>query len=256
MAAHIISAPTVTWSGSPIALISFDQATLNQTSGAAQYVTQTNVNKALADLRSWSGTLSGQLSTPITGSGLGITYSTGYAAFVESWSATINVAVEQYYTTASSDRWMEALPSTLSWSGSYTALVDEDAPIIAVGADATPAAMTFTLSSGNTLAGSVVSTSVVNDIPVGRLHRVTVQVQGDGTLTAAGSNNIISNGAIAPMTGATLTLNARESGTNDVEYSGTAFWNQLTVNAATAGLIKSSIGFQGSGALTIVTPTP
>ena len=251
MPAHIIASPTVTWSGSPIALMSFDQVTLNQTSGAAQYVTQANVNKALADLRSWSGTISGQLATPVTGQGLGVTYSTGYASHVESLSVTVNAAVEQFYTSSSSSRWMEALPSTLSWSGSYVALVDDDDPIIAVGADATPAAMTFTISSSNTLAGSVVSTSIVSDIPVGRLHRVTVQVQGDGTLTAAGTGNIFAAGAIAPMAAATLTIKAHEVGTTDVQYSGSAFWNQLTVNAATAGHIKSSIGFQGSGALTI-----
>lgn len=257
----IVDAPIVTWPSSPIDSGSetclWQTATINQTGGTSSYLTQANLNASVPLLRSWAGTFSGHLGSPVNGAGLGITYGTGYATSVESFSVNITVDPKGYYSSSGTGSWQSFIPSTIKWSGSYTALVDEDLPIIAVGADAAPASLTFTLSSGNTLAGTVLSSSVSNVMPVGDLSRVTVNVEGSGGLTAVGSNNILA--AAAPITAqaaSALSITARESGATDVTYSGNAFWTSLGLTVADNANIGFNVGFQGTGALTIATPTP
>lgn len=248
----IVQSPSVTLSGSPIAsnLITWQTATINETQGVADYLTTTNVNKRVNLLRSWTATLVGTLGTPISGATLGVTYATGYATLIESLGVTVTCEPKGYYTSSGSNNWMTFMPSTVRWNATYTALVDNDAPLIVVGADAAPAEAVFQIATSNTLTGDVLSSSLQQSIPIGDYSRVTYAVEGDDTLTAAGTNNIISAGAIAAMTPGTLTIKAHEVGTTDVQASGTAFWTSLSIQVQDSGLVNYTMQLQGSGALT------
>lgn len=63
------------------------------------------------------------------------------------------------------------------------------------------------------------------------------------------------NGQVALTVGSSAVLNLYPEGatTGDIYYSGTAIINSVGVSVPTGGMIERSIGFQGSGALTIGT---
>lgn len=63
------------------------------------------------------------------------------------------------------------------------------------------------------------------------------------------------NGQVALTIGASVTLELYPEGatTGDVKYSGTVIVNSIGISVPTNGMIERTIGFQGSGALTIGT---
>lgn len=63
------------------------------------------------------------------------------------------------------------------------------------------------------------------------------------------------NGQVALTVGSSATLNLYPEGatTGDIYYSGTAIVNSIGVAVPTNGMVERTIGFQGSGALTIGT---
>jgi hypothetical protein len=63
------------------------------------------------------------------------------------------------------------------------------------------------------------------------------------------------NGQVALTIGSSAVLNLYPEGatTGDIYYSGTAIINSVGISVPTGGMIERSLGFQGSGALTIGT---
>lgn len=63
------------------------------------------------------------------------------------------------------------------------------------------------------------------------------------------------NGQVALTVGSSAVLNLYPEGatTGDIYYSGTAIINSVGISVPTGGMIERSLGFQGSGALTIGT---
>lgn len=255
MAKFVVATPDITWTGSPVAdsKITWQQATINVQAGSNPYLSTTNIQRAVPDLKRWSGSLTGFLGTPVTGVALNVSMTDGYDDHVESWTLNHNVAEQLVYTSAESGGWMAALPSTPSWSGSYTCRVDDANPLVAPGDVAKE--LVLTLSSGNTITGDAIITDVSPVFQIGGIPVVTISFAGDDTLVVAGSNNITAAAnPLVAMAANTLTIKAHEVGTTDVQYSGSAFFTQLSVTANTSGLVTYGINFRGSGALTIVDP--
>lgn len=251
MAVFVVLSPAITWTGSPVAdsKITWTQATINYNGPANSYLNTTGITRKVPDLTSWSGSITGHLGTPNTGAALAFSHSSGYATNCDSWTFTYNVAAEQY-AVAGNGGVMSFLPGAESWTASATFKVDDDLPLVAPAA--TPASMVLTSSSGNTITGNATAVSVSAPFIIGGIPVATYNFEGDNTVAIAGSNNILADSTtIGRMAANTLTIKAHEVGATDVQYSGSAFWTQLTVTANTSGLITYGINFQGTGALTI-----
>lgn len=76
----------------------------------------------------------------------------------------------------------------------------------------------------------------------------------NGSLTAFWDESD-TNGQVALTIGASVTLHLLPEGatTGDVDYTGTAIVTSIGIAVPTNGMVERTIGFQGTGALTITT---
>lgn len=248
--------------GEHSATLTMDGGTTDRTAYAASLASRAHG----AGLRSWGGTITGRLltsSTPQTGyaGSLAFSGSDMYNDHIRSWNMNI-VAGEHdattYNASATAAGWKSFRPGLVSASGSYEALVDATNPLEHMFSAATSLPTgTFTLTSGNTLAASVIPTQSSLAIPVGDLNSVNYSYQTSGAITAAGTGNLWAAGTIPlpewdesgtdGVADTTLTFQAAASRT----YAGAAFWTSVSITHNPASYIEVVITFRGSGALTI-----
>jgi hypothetical protein len=203
---------------------------------------------ALPGLREWSGTIAGHLGTSGTpaSDGIGGLVATAeYDLLVRSWEISLTAdALDVTNWTDLAARWKGYAPGIVRWSGTYEAIVDN-----ATGIGIPPAASgaaTFTLSSGNTWAGSIFSTQISAAVRVGDVNIARFAFRGTGDLTVTGSNAGMAAGTIATPVASALVLTAYTGRT----YSGSAFWTSIRTTCNIGDAIKTSVDFQGTGALT------
>jgi hypothetical protein len=205
------------------------------------------VESALKGLRTWNGTIEGYLATPTNGLASNVS-GAAYSVSPRSWELSIRSApITAHAWPVASGNWGAFLPGLVSWSGSYEALVDDTTAVKFAGDATEPLTATFTISSGNTLAGSIFTTGASVVSRVGELQVVRYSFRGTGHVTSVGSGNVLpaSSSLVTPVAGA-LTLQA----TNSRTYSGSAFWTEIMVRCGLEEVNNVRIGFQGTGALT------
>lgn len=254
MAVFTVLDPVYTWSGSPIAKMSIEQCVLNEQATSYSYVDTTGKTRTINGLKSWSGSFSGYLSTFDSGVALNVSMTNGYDTNVQSWGFTFNVSEEGVYTSSDSNGWMTYLPGVTSWTATYTAILDDDAPTVSPGA--TIAELILTSSSGNTITGDATVTGANRTLINGRFPAIVYTLAGDSEVAIVGSNNIVT--AVDPLTrmaAGALSITGHEVGATDVTWSGNAFYTQLSLTANTGAATAYSMNFRGTGALTTADPS-
>jgi hypothetical protein len=198
---------------------------------------------AIPGLREWSGSISGYhgSSGGVDGIG-GLVATTEYDLNVRSWEISLTAdALDVTNWTDLNARWKGYAPGIVRWSGTYEAIIDN-----ATGIGLPPAAAgaaTFTLSSGNTWAGSIFSTQISAAVRVGDVNIARFAFRGTGDLTVTGSNAGMPAAGIATPVAETLTLTAYTGRT----YIGSAFWTGIRVACNIGDSIKTSVDFRGTG---------
>lgn len=205
----------------------------------------------LKGLRGWSGTMEGFHSTPVAGTVASIS-GTSYSANARSWDIQIECDAKDVSAFTQTNNWRTFLPGLQRWSGSYECLVDDTTPITPVlgSADGTaePLTGTFTMSSGNTWAGSIFTTGASITSRVGDLNVVRYTFRGSSDLTVAGTAALFAanNGTQAAMANGTLTM-LMATGRS---MAGSAFITRAALTCTQGDVTRVSLAFQGSGALT------
>ena len=93
---------------------------------------------------------------PISGSGGSITFASGYTQHVREWS--VDWSAEELEVTAFADTGRKYIPGFQGATGTYTAYLDSDQAMIAPGAAA--AAATLTYATGRFLSGNIIITNI------------------------------------------------------------------------------------------------
>lgn len=205
------------------------------------------VRSKIKGLKGWSGQFSGYLATPtngIAGSVSGAAYTTN----VRSWDMSLRAAAVETTAWPITANWRTFTPGLVEWGGSFEALVDGTTAITLAGDSTEPLAATFTLASGQTLAGSIFASQAGVVSRVGELQVVRYTYVGTGEVTSVGTTNIIPAAtSIATPVAGSLVLTAATSRT----YTGSAFWTEISVGVDPNSVNQCSVSFQGSGALTV-----
>lgn len=220
-------------------------------------------------LKSWGGSFTGRMistSLPQIGAYAGNIAFGGsdmYNSHIQSYSITIKADEHQfndYNASATTGGWASFAPGLLSLSGTYEALIDATAPLEDMFTQATSLPTgTFTLTSGNTIACSVIPTQLSAAVQIGQFNKVTYGFQSSGAMTVATGDdkNIFDAGTLAApewdndsdgVADRTLTMAAV---TGSRTYAGAAFWTSININHNPAAYTEVSVTFRGSGALTI-----
>ncbi len=210
------------------------------------------VRSKIKGLKGISGNIEGFLATPnngIAGSVSGPTYTSN----VRSWNMSIKAAALE--TTAwpvTATNWRTFLPGLVEWSGSYEALVDSSTAITEAGEAAEPLSATFTIASGQTLAGTIFNTSAAVVSRVGELNVVRYSYEGTGHIVSVGTSNLVpAASTLALPVAGTLILKMAEEGATDKALSFSAFWTELSIDVSPQNAVTIGWGFQGSGAVSI-----
>ena len=261
MAAVFTKAAIVTsWSGLPISGLLHQAASVTQSADDVNYPEATaGLLTSVNSLRTITGTLDGLLPVPEIGNAGAVAFDTGtegYDANVQSWSMNINVAAVDTTAFGGSGvdtRYRTFIPGNYEWSGTFSAIIDDAEALHQAGEDGAVDA-TFTLSSGDTLAGAIYTTQLGAPLTINGLAIVNYSFRGSGALTAVGTNNIITAGAgIALPSALTLTFEYADN-TTPGEFEVSAFWNSLSVTVSPGDMTRVQVGWQGSGAVTNNTP--
>lgn len=111
-----------------------------------------------------------------------ITYASGYAVNVHSWSLDITGDVLESTAFGGTPTFKSFLPGLNSWSGSYEARLDSvETQAALVGQ--TAAAATFTAMAGVSVAGTIIITGASYAVAVDGIATVTYSFQGSGAPT-------------------------------------------------------------------------
>lgn len=257
------------WAGTAntalIGAIGEHTATLNISGGTAdrtQFAASLVGTSMGAGLRSWEATLSARLLTSgaaqigYLGS-VAISGSDAYTLHGRRWSMNFNVnAIEtpEFGSTAVVAGWTQFLRGLMDVTGDYTVLVDDTT---ALKMPFTPTTSlptgTFTLNTGNTLAGELIPTALNIGEPVNSIAEATYGYKLNGTLTAAGTGNLFAAGSVAlpDFDYATPANNnlvfTMASGRT---LTGPGFWKSLSISVDPAQYIDIGLTIQGYGALT------
>jgi hypothetical protein len=218
-------------------------------------------------LYSWTASIASRLEPFSAGGGGLVTYADGYTANVKAWSMTMNwAALESTVFDSAGTSTIESksfTPGLLNWSGTYTAILD-DTTALSLPEPGTRGTATFKIvedgANDQTLAGTVITTSVSAPVRVGQLSEVSIGYQGAGPLAATGTSGStwtanffdywIAQGGDRhiglPATGE-LVLTAHSGRT----YTGDAFATSIALNVAVGQPVTVNVTAQGSGDLAV-----
>lgn len=245
--------------------IKIDQASIRLNVTGAVLPTGFASNAAaafIAGLADWTVTANFFFpSTPKAGNAGLVTYASGYAAHVHSWSMQLAAAVAEITEfAATGPTWRSYMPGIVSASGQYVAKISDTTPLTAPTAvGAAPSSATFKLTdesaADNTLAGSILAQQL--GAAAGSPNLATYGYQVSGQVTAAGDSPLFPAGTIGvPYWEDDGTPDVTVSGKWDGAgaartFSGKCFWQQVSVNVDLNGVVNGSLTLRGTGALTL-----
>lgn len=208
-------------------------------------------NSNLKGLRSWTVGIEAIRPTALTGHQATIAFAPGYVANCTAFDVSFNAAAFESTIMGATDttnRWKQFLPGLISWSGSYSCLVDDTTATVSPAGTSEPAAMTLTVSTGLSFAGSVFTTGATRSVNTQGISTIQYSFVGNGNVTVTGATlPFAAASSIAIPVAGSLVLTAASGRT----FTGSAFWNSVRMQTPVAGQITTSITAQGSGALTI-----
>lgn len=212
------------------------------------------VRSKIKGLLGWSGQYSGYLAAPTNGIAGSVTKTSGgavYAVNTRSWSMSIRAAAVETTAWPVTNNWRTFVPGLVEWGGSFEAIVDDTTAVLIAGEEVTPSPLgvTFKLSSGNTLAGTVFASQAGISSRVGELQVVRYTYVGTGNVTSVGSENVMpaNSGTIATPVAGAMELGLYST---TRKLTGSAFWTEISVGVDPNSVNQCSVSFQGSGALT------
>lgn len=156
-----------------------------------------------------------------------VTFASGYTENISGY--TLNLACQAYDDTgfaSTPPSFRSFVPGEISWSGSYTANIDN---ATAHSLPGTSGAATFRLNDDtvdNSLAGTIIVNSVDWNVQRGAKNTATVGFVGSGNITSAGTNPLFTAGALATPDATDIVLRAE----GDVDWDGAAFWTGLSIS--------------------------
>jgi len=237
--------------------------TFNQSSpgvDVTQYGASLVAMKKKASLR--TATLSfdgiGDVSTLAMGNAGTATFSGGYVTWIKGWTFNVAATVHDITSFTGSAVTAKAFrPGLLTFSGTFTCMVDSSTALVQTAIPSTAAAsLVLTLSSTNTITVQAIATQLSVSAPIDGMQEVTYSWESDDNgVTCAGSDNIIPAGDFALPE-----WNAAGDGVPDrdivftlknggLTYTAPAFWSSLSINCPVDGLITTSATIQIAGAV-------
>lgn len=252
-----LTSDVVSWAGTfnaaTLALLKPGSFTLNTAADSLDTTAYASgaaaVRTKIKGLKSWDAEFQAQLAAPINGIN-GSVSGAAYTANVQRYELSLRAAPLDSTIFGATTRTFA--PGLVEWGGSYEALVDSSTAITEAGSSSEPLSATFTVASGNTLAGTIFTTAASVVSQVGELVVVRYSFEGTGHVTSVGSANMIpaSTTLATPVAGA-LVLKAHEAGGSDKTYSGDAFWTEIAISVDPATTVSVRVRGQGTGTLTI-----
>lgn len=221
----------------------------------------------IGGLRSVSGTLSGRVNLksgashiPSIGNNGLVTFASGYADHVKSWSLTLETVAVHDITSqnATPPTYASYRPDRIRATGTYTALVDATDDLIYVPApNALGAAID--LKYGENTADELIEfdavvTQLSTTMATPSLNQVVYGFVASTAITPSGTNSILGSSALTvPLwtwsSGSSvpnlLTLTAITGKTYIVD----AFWTRISLDCSVDSLVEVSIDWQGAGAI-------
>lgn len=259
-----VTAASGTWNGI-IALFSPMSANLQLVGGEFD-TTEFNTIAAriprsfLPALRTATVTLEGYSATPIAGI-VGSVTGADYVTNLFEWDMTIAQAAldvtdfSAYSATAGLTAWRSFAPGLQDWQGSYSGFVDDTTVITNItpsSGSPTLATATFTISSGNTFVGSILTRGGSVGISVGDRSVVRYDYRGSSNVTIAGTDAMLpaNSGAMVAMPAGSMTISAKNTATVRT-YVGSFIPTSFNIRVAVGELTRIRATGQLTGALTI-----
>lgn len=262
MAASIgVQGQVVSWAGTfnaaMLALIKPAAFTITQQAQEFDTTGYNSSNAAIASdylrgLRQWSGSIEGFNATPVNGIAALIS-GTAYSTNARAWGIDIECDAKDTTAWTVTNSWRTFKPGLQRWSGFYECLVDDTTvtePVLgnSGGAPEEPLSATFTISSGNTWAGSIFTTGVQITSRVGDLNVIRHTFRGSGQLGINGSaaflpDNDTGSPAMVAMVAGSLILEADDG----VTYTGSAFPTRMSLSVGVGDVTRCSVSLQGTG---------
>lgn len=231
-----------------------------------------------AGLNEWTARIAARY--PRVNRGIGATSTVTFAStarsFVKRWSLRVRApafditSTTSASTSATTAAWKYFRPSKLiEWDGTFECLVDQGTimtvPELASTALSSYGALSFKLiedgAADPTLSGTALITSLGHTMdqsnPGAQIARYAFSGTGDLSFTG-GTNLAAIFGAAAasttaipiPVYDSTKNLIWRVDGTTAMTWTGSAFWNEVSIDSPIDGLIEVGFGLQGTGPLT------
>jgi len=222
----------------------FDSTEFGSTSGIIPRQWLPGLRSATVNLEAFS-------ATPVLGV-VGNATGMDYATNIFEWDMTLAQAVLDVTDFSITNAWRQFAPGLQDWQGSFSGFIDATtaiANITAASASPTMAAATFTISSGNTLAGNILTRGGGATVAVGDRNIVRYEYRGDNELTVVGTDAILTanSGTMAALAAGSLTLSATASRT----YVGSFIPTSFQIRVAQGELTRIRATGQLTGALTI-----
>jgi hypothetical protein len=213
----------------------------------------------LPALRTATVTIEAYSATPITGI-VGSVSGTDYATNMFEWEMTISQAAldvtdfSAYSATAGLTAWRSFAPGLQDWQGSYAGFVDDTTIITNITASsAAPslAAATFTVSSGNTLGGNILTRGGSVGISIGDRSVVRYEYRGSSDVAVVGSANVLpANATMVAMPAGSMTISAKNTSTVRT-YIGSFIPTSFNIRVGVGELTRIRATGQLTGALAI-----
>ena len=262
---------TVTsWAGTAntalIAALGEHTATININGGTAdrtQFGASLVGTSAGAGLRTWDINLTARLLT--SGSAqvgylgaVAVSGSDMYTLHGRRWSMNFDVVAQEEPELGSSAvvaGWSQFLRGMMTVTGEYEVLVD-DTTVLKLPFTPTTSLPTgtFTLNTGNTLAGEIIPTALNIEEPVNGIVKARYGYRLNGALTAAGTGNLFAAGSVALPDfdyGTPANNNIVFTAASGRTFTGAAFWRSIGITVEPSQYIEVSVVAQGYGALTV-----
>ena len=246
------------WAGSPVAgSYIVDQAVnVSAPADVPTYLDANGATAAVRGMREWNFSIDGLIGTPLVCNAPTLTFSGGGITNLIGWDISVSVtAVESTHfgQADTSSYWKSYLPGVLSWTGNLFYRADNDDPGV-LPANQVASACTLGIDGSNTLSGTIITSGLTENVRIGEIPALQMPFQGSGTLTAAGTNNIVAAGAVAAMDPGAVVLKYGEVGATDVTRTGSAFFTGLNLSCQIGSMVTYGIQAQGTGALAVSDP--
>lgn len=252
-----VTAASGTWN-TLLARMSPASVTLTQTGGEADSTEFASSPPAiprsyLPGLRTFGVSLEAYSATPVLGVTGGLAYAGAqYDTNIFDWELTLNQQVQETTDFAISAAWRTFTNGLQDWMGAYSGFIDGTTAIDNIteaAAAPTLGALTLTISSGNTLAGTVFTRSLSAAIRVDDRNIVRQEFRGSSNLTVVGTDAVLAanSGTMVVLPSGTMVITAATGRT----YTGAFIPTSLNIRVAQGEITRIRASGQGTGALTI-----